>query len=98
MLAQESDPRWPRDCVMNTEMNAILVVDDESAIRPVAESILVRAGYVVLCARDGVQGLRVFKQHQRTIGLLLSDVMMPNMNGLELANRVLELDSRMHFC
>jgi two-component system response regulator SaeR len=71
------------------------VVDDESAVRAVAESILVRAGYVVLSAKDGVEGLTVFKQHQRTIGLLLSDVMMPNMNGVELANRVLELDSRM---
>ena len=66
------------------------VVDDESAVRAVAESI-----YVVLSAKDGLEGLTVFKQHQRTIGLLLSDVMMPNMNGLELANRVLELDSRM---
>jgi CheY-like chemotaxis protein len=80
---------------MNTEMNAILVVDDESAVRTVVESILVRAGYVVLCAKDGLEGLRAFKQHQRTIGLVLSDVMMPNMNGLELADRVLELDSRM---
>jgi len=80
---------------MNTEMNAILVVDDENAVRAVVESILVRAGYVVLCAKDGVEGLKAFKQHQSTIGLVLSDVMMPNMNGLELADRVLELDSRM---
>jgi CheY-like chemotaxis protein len=83
---------------MNTEVNAILVVDDESAVRAVAESILLRAGYVVLSAKDGVEGLRVFKQHQTTIGLVLSDVMMPNMNGLELADQVLELDSRTHFC
>jgi CheY-like chemotaxis protein len=41
---------------MNTEMNAILVVDDENAVRAVVESILVRAGYVVLCAKDGVEG------------------------------------------
>jgi CheY-like chemotaxis protein/cytochrome c2 len=80
---------------MNTEMNAILVVDDESAVRAVVESILVRAGYAVLSAKDGVEGLRIFKQHQRSIALLLSDVEMPNMNGLELADRVLELDSRM---
>ena len=80
---------------MNTEVNAILVVDDESAVRAVVESILVRAGYVVLSAKDGVEGLRVFKRHQTTIGLVLSDVMMPNMNGLELADQVLELDSRM---
>jgi len=79
---------------MNTEVNAILVVDDESAVRAVVESILVRAGYVVLSAKDGVEGLRVFKRHQTTIGLVLSDVMMPNMSGLELADQVLELDSR----
>ena len=66
---------------MNTEVNAILVVDDESAVRAVVESILVRAGYVVLSAKDGVEGLRVFKRHQTTIGLVLSDVMMPNMSA-----------------
>jgi CheY-like chemotaxis protein len=80
---------------MNSEMNAILVVDDDRAVRAVVESILVRAGYVVLSAKDGVEGLSVFKQNQKSIALLLSDVMMPNMNGLELADRVLELDSRM---
>ena len=66
---------------MNTEVNAILVVDDESAARAVVESILVRAGYVVLSAKDGVEELRVFKRHQTTIGLVLSDVMMPNMSA-----------------
>jgi CheY-like chemotaxis protein len=95
MLAQESDPRWSQNCLINKEVNAILVVDDESAVRAVVQSILLRAGYVVLSAKDGVEGLRVFKQHQTTIGLVLSDVMMPNMNGLELADQVLELDSRM---
>jgi CheY-like chemotaxis protein len=44
---------------MNTEVNAILEIDDESAVRTVVESILVSAGYVLLSAEDGVEGLRV---------------------------------------
>jgi CheY-like chemotaxis protein len=46
---------------MNTEMNAILVVDDENAVHAVVESILVRVGYVVLCAKDGVGGAKGFQ-------------------------------------
>ena len=80
---------------MNTETKTILVVDDERAVRAVLESILERAGYLVLSGKDGAEGLRIFKQNQNNIALLLSDVMMPNMNGFELADRVLELDSHL---
>ena len=45
-------------------------------------------------ADDGVEGVSVFKQHQHDIALLITDVMMPNMNGLDLADCVLELDSQ----
>jgi CheY-like chemotaxis protein len=46
-------------------------------------------------AADGVEGLSVFKQHQSDIALLITDVMMPNMNGFDLADCVLQLDSQM---
>jgi CheY-like chemotaxis protein len=49
----------------------------------------------VVTADDGEEGLRVYKKHQPSIALLLTDVMMPNMNGMDLADRDLQLDSHL---
>lgn len=79
---------------MGTKRTTILVVDDDRAIRRLMEAVLEDAGYTVLVAADGVEGVSVFKQHQHDIALLITDVMMPNMNGFDLADCVLELDSQ----
>ena len=76
----------------NGHRGAILLVDDDDSIRRLVKVSLERAGYAVFVASDGVLGLALFKQRQREIALLLTDVAMPNMNGLELADRILELD------
>jgi two-component system cell cycle sensor histidine kinase/response regulator CckA len=75
--------------------DTILIVDDNLDIRVFAQMLLERAGYSVVTAADGEEGLRYYKTHQSNIVLLLTDVMMPNMNGLELADRVLGLDSQL---
>ena len=72
----------------------ILVVDDDSAIRALIRVVLERAGYSVLVAADGEEGLHVFRQHQDSIALLLTDVGMPRMNGFDLADHVLESNSQ----
>ena len=72
----------------------ILVVDDDRAIRRLVRLVLEQAGYSVLVAADGVEGLHVFRQFQDRIALLLTDVTMPRMNGLDLADHVLESDSQ----
>ena len=79
---------------MNSTLT-ILLVDDECAIRTLVRDCLEHAGYTVLVAADGVEGVNIFKQHQSDIALLITDVMMPNMNGLALADRGLELESRL---
>ena len=53
------------------------------------------SGYTVIIATDGAVGLAFFKQNRTAIALLLIDVAMPNMNGLDLADRILELDERL---
>jgi two-component system, cell cycle sensor histidine kinase and response regulator CckA len=78
---------------MDTKRRTILVVDDDSNIRRLVEVLLEDAGYSVLVAADGIEGINVFKRHQPEIALLITDVMMPNMNGFDLADSVLELDS-----
>jgi DNA-binding response OmpR family regulator len=72
---------------------AILLVDDDDSILRLVKECLERAGYRVFTACDGDMGLHFFKQKQKEIALLLTDVVMPNMNGLDLADRVLELDA-----
>jgi DNA-binding response OmpR family regulator len=72
----------------------ILVVDDNSSIRELAKVFLENAGYSVAMACDGAEGLRFYEQHQTDIMLLITDLTMPNMDGLELASRVLRIDSR----
>ncbi len=73
----------------------ILTVEDNFDVRTFAQVFLENAGYSVVTAADGVEGLRCFETYQSRIVLLLTDVMMPNMNGLELADRVLRLDSHL---
>jgi two-component system, cell cycle sensor histidine kinase and response regulator CckA len=72
-------------------METVLVVDDESRVRALARDILVGAGYRVLEAEDGEDALRVAEGHPGTIHVLLTDIMMPGMNGKELADRLVAL-------
>src|SRR5690242_20735298 len=71
---------------------AILLVDDDDSIRKLVNACLVTAGYTVFAASDGDIGLALFNQKHEEIALLLTDVVMPNMNGVDLADRILELD------
>lgn len=70
-------------------METILVVDDEDHVRALARDILLGAGYRVLEAASGEQALRVAADHPGPIHLLLTDVMMPGINGRELADQLL---------
>ncbi|MEU4214113.1 PAS domain S-box protein [Actinoplanes sp. NPDC026623] len=66
----------------------ILLVEDEAALREAAGRILRRAGYHVLVADGGAGALRLAQSHPDPIHLLLTDVIMPNMMGNEVAARV----------
>lgn len=61
----------------------VLVVDDSRAIRQQVGAALAQAGYQVVEAEDGVQGLNAIGL-QRDIAMVICDVNMPNMNGLEM--------------
>ena len=66
----------------------ILVVDDDCAIRTLVKTLLEIEGYAVLIADDGKTAMKLYDQS--TVALLLTDVVMPNMNGLELADQLLQ--------
>jgi CheY-like chemotaxis protein len=60
-------------------------------VRRLARRVLQRSGYQVLEAGDGEEALRVAAAHDGRIDLLLTDVVMPRMGGLELAEKLLEM-------
>lgn len=67
------------------EKTTVLVVDDEAGIRSLLRKVLLREGYNVLEATQGREGLDTAKSYKGKIDLLLTDVLMPEMNGIELA-------------
>jgi signal transduction histidine kinase len=66
----------------------VLLVEDQDEVRLVAQEILRRCGYHVIMARNAGEALLTCERHPRTIHLLLTDVVMPQMSGRELAERL----------
>ena len=73
-----------------THRETILVVEDEAGIRALVRKILRRQGYEVLEASNGDEALIVCREHAGTLDLLITDVMMPQMGGRELVDRMRE--------
>ena len=63
---------------------SVLVVDDETAVRRFACRVLERAGYGVLEAVDGVEALELIQSQTVSFEAVVSDIVMPRMNGVEL--------------
>ena len=66
----------------------ILVVEDHAQLRRMAVDVLVASGYEVLEAESGTDAIRLLAGRSEAPGLLISDVMMPGMSGVELARRL----------
>lgn len=69
-------------------MRTILIVDDDAWVRGLVRDVLAGDGYRVLEAGDGQDAIRVAAEHPGPIHLLLTDVVMPGMNGQALAERL----------
>jgi two-component system, cell cycle sensor histidine kinase and response regulator CckA len=66
----------------------VLIVEDDDALRTVARRALEQCGYAVLVAPDGQSALRQCAEHEGTLDLVITDMVMPEMSGLELVERM----------
>ena len=73
----------------NPDQQVILIAEDDVVVRNIARIVLEAAGYFVLSANDGADALNISRQYPGTIHALLSDVQMPNINGLQLREQIL---------
>jgi len=73
----------------------ILLVEDEPAILDITIMLLTRQGYTVLAANSPGEAIQLAREHAGEISLLVSDVIMPKMNGRDLANNLQELNPRL---
>ncbi|MGK7345516.1 MAG: PAS domain-containing hybrid sensor histidine kinase/response regulator [Candidatus Nitrospinota bacterium M3_3B_026] len=71
-----------RGAVYPANGGTVLVVDDEETIRSVARKMLARAGFDVITASDGAEGVRIFRERPDEIDVALLDMTMPRMDGV----------------
>ncbi len=85
-----TENREPHDTARIQKMT-VLHVEDESAILELNTKILERMGHTVLAATNAEVALEIAEKHKGNINLLISDVILPDMNGLELSKRLFSL-------
>jgi CheY-like chemotaxis protein len=79
----------PNRLLRGTE--TILLVEDDSQLRQLSSSVLAHCGYKMLVASAPEEGLELFKANHRDIRLLITDVVMPRMNGRQLAEQISQI-------
>jgi len=70
------------------------VAEDEEFVRHLLKATLSRAGYRLIFAEDGEEAFRKFKKHQDKISLVISDIVMPKMNGRVLYEEICKINPR----
>jgi CheY-like chemotaxis protein len=85
----ETEPAAPPEIGGNGE--TVMVVEDNDMVRQMTVDILARRGYAVLEAAGGAECLHKLRAHSGPLDLLITDVVMPEMNGKELYRQAAEL-------
>ncbi|MEO5341004.1 MAG: response regulator [Magnetococcus sp. MYC-9] len=71
-------------------MSTVLVIDDDATSRILTKAILQRAGYTVLLAGGGDEGLRIYRNH--AVDVVVTDILMPGTDGLAVIRELLAMD------
>jgi len=90
LLCQLPESKKPeqRDKILPKGNETILLVDDDAAVRQMTTWLLEKSGYRLIVADNGETALSTFKDNQDAIQLLITDVIMPRMNGKELYEEI----------
>lgn len=75
-------------------LELVMIVDDEDFVTMLAQRVLADQGYRVIIAKDGFQALDIFKKLHGEISLVILDFTMPVMDGADVFNELLQIDSR----
>jgi two-component system cell cycle sensor histidine kinase/response regulator CckA len=91
--AEELPPRTEDAAPVGLE--TVLLVEDEAGVRALAETVLKKLGYKVLVADSGAAALEIWRERRGSIDILLTDVIMPQMSGGDLAHKLREMNPRL---
>ncbi len=95
-VAMEAQDAATRDGAMISNSDiTILVVDDDSDVRGMSKTILERQGYKVKEAQNGLEALEILQRQDAGISLVVSDIRMPEMDGLQLAAAIRDKKMRL---
>lgn len=72
----------------------VLVIDDEAAVRTITQQTLEAFGYRVLLAEDGAEALSIYVQHRDEIAVVLTDMMMPVIDGYSTIQALMRINSQ----
>ena len=79
------------------EDKLILVIDDEDMLRDVLKEVLEMVGFSALFASSGRAGIQLFEENRGRVQLILMDILMPEMSGLETHKEIKAIDPDMKF-
>ncbi len=95
---EEPEPTpLPRRQAASKGSETILVVDDEEGVRKLVSAVLNNGGYTVMEAANGTAALSLYEKNSHKIDLVLTDVVMPQMNGFELGVQLAEKNPDLQF-
>jgi CheY-like chemotaxis protein len=72
----------------------ILLVEDEEMLRELLSSLFEEHGYKVLVAKDGAEGVEVYRNHKESVALVLSDMGLPKLGGWEMFQQMMEINPK----
>ncbi|HKI59479.1 MAG TPA: PAS domain S-box protein, partial [Mariprofundaceae bacterium] len=86
------EPLSSEDSIVQSEGETILLVDDEKGVTDSSMEVLKSLGYRVMIAHDGKEAVDIYSEHSSEIDVVIMDVVMPKMSGVEAAKRIQEID------
>lgn len=95
LKVEDETPPMQTEILSGTE--AVLVVEDEPSLRRLISVSLGKRGYTVLTAEDGAEAIRILENDPSEIDLVVSDIMMPRLNGLELREKAILVRQDLRF-